>query len=578
LIDDQKAVKSKTVELTEDDLAKKREKAKERRRRTHQGSNLLGSIDEGTPNKGRKSRISEPIKKSTEDGGASSLTLGDMVEVFRGHNKLKNGLKAISDYRVVSPEVWALYKTLYGGGPILCQLGPDMYGPSVLKKKEEIKKLREEQNRAEKQKGKKGYVPIFEEKHGQTADRRHHRRPTQVAQRKQRASLLDTLFNKEKEDPLHMLKVMRERDREQRQMEIEEQDGYTNADKKGVFRGPLLQFGKMNPVTIPERFDKSYVPPPEEPKPEEKKHKHRVSFKEENMNSDSNGGDTQEKYDPTPFKLEPGSPRKTSDVTGTTADVEISDTTSIVSDTPSAMPSEMSMGLDAEHVDHRLFGGYDVEWVADDHVKSCMVNGCGRVFTFMRRKHHCRKCGRVVCSRCSRSRQRVEGLQWKQRVCDECIAFQNKECSLNKRFQKGETKSSGFTIAGVTFTESSSPTKAAEDKSSEATDTKLSGWMLYRPENDTGLLQKRFLVSNSTRNTLKVFKTALDGYYDRKPLAEFSGPFFVGLWDGKTQFKQYDNGLKVSATVNFAGSSDALFFSAADLEERELWTQSLLQI
>ncbi|KAF2621551.1 hypothetical protein BU25DRAFT_435478 [Macroventuria anomochaeta] len=38
-------------------------------------------------------------------------------------------------------------------------------------------------------------------------------------------------------------------------------------------------------------------------------------------------------------------------------------------------------------------------WQPDSHVTHCPV--CNRQFTFLFRKHHCRKCGRVVCSQCS---------------------------------------------------------------------------------------------------------------------------------------------------------------------------------
>ncbi|KAF1846328.1 FYVE-domain-containing protein [Cucurbitaria berberidis CBS 394.84] len=38
-------------------------------------------------------------------------------------------------------------------------------------------------------------------------------------------------------------------------------------------------------------------------------------------------------------------------------------------------------------------------WQPDAEVSQCPV--CGRYFTFLFRKHHCRKCGRVVCSSCS---------------------------------------------------------------------------------------------------------------------------------------------------------------------------------
>ncbi|KAF2274389.1 FYVE-domain-containing protein [Westerdykella ornata] len=38
-------------------------------------------------------------------------------------------------------------------------------------------------------------------------------------------------------------------------------------------------------------------------------------------------------------------------------------------------------------------------WQPDSEVDSCFV--CGRYFTFLNRRHHCRKCGRVVCANCS---------------------------------------------------------------------------------------------------------------------------------------------------------------------------------
>ena len=37
-------------------------------------------------------------------------------------------------------------------------------------------------------------------------------------------------------------------------------------------------------------------------------------------------------------------------------------------------------------------------WVADSEVKACAA--CGSLFTQLRRKHHCRSCGHIYCSKC----------------------------------------------------------------------------------------------------------------------------------------------------------------------------------
>lgn len=61
---------------------------------------------------------------------------------------------------------------------------------------------------------------------------------------------------------------------------------------------------------------------------------------------------------------------------------------------------------------------YSVQWVEDDEVDKCMC--CSGEFGLLRRKHHCRSCGSVVCSSCSDHRCQVPGLQGEQRVCNNC--------------------------------------------------------------------------------------------------------------------------------------------------------------
>ncbi|XP_071795779.1 zinc finger FYVE domain-containing protein 26-like isoform X2 [Asterias amurensis] len=59
-------------------------------------------------------------------------------------------------------------------------------------------------------------------------------------------------------------------------------------------------------------------------------------------------------------------------------------------------------------------------WVPDTKVTHCMVCKDER-FSMFNRRHHCRRCGRVVCWRCSQLKAVVEGYgDTPVRVCDQC--------------------------------------------------------------------------------------------------------------------------------------------------------------
>jgi len=59
-------------------------------------------------------------------------------------------------------------------------------------------------------------------------------------------------------------------------------------------------------------------------------------------------------------------------------------------------------------------------WDSDDTVEACVI--CSERFTFIKRRHHCRKCGRVICGNCSQKRILVPAVDAKKptRVCDKC--------------------------------------------------------------------------------------------------------------------------------------------------------------
>ncbi|XP_049452932.1 zinc finger FYVE domain-containing protein 26 isoform X1 [Epinephelus fuscoguttatus] len=63
------------------------------------------------------------------------------------------------------------------------------------------------------------------------------------------------------------------------------------------------------------------------------------------------------------------------------------------------------------------------DWVPDTKQHMCMV--CQRErFTMFNRRHHCRRCGRLVCHACSEHKMPVEGCPGEEvRVCDQCYAY-----------------------------------------------------------------------------------------------------------------------------------------------------------
>eukprot|EP00466_Bigelowiella_natans_P000623 jgi/Bigna1/125969/aug1.1_g677 len=59
-------------------------------------------------------------------------------------------------------------------------------------------------------------------------------------------------------------------------------------------------------------------------------------------------------------------------------------------------------------------------WVKDTAGATCQL--CSSKFGFINRRHHCRVCGRLVCSKCSPHRRMLPNISksQKQRVCNEC--------------------------------------------------------------------------------------------------------------------------------------------------------------
>ena len=73
-------------------------------------------------------------------------------------------------------------------------------------------------------------------------------------------------------------------------------------------------------------------------------------------------------------------------------------------------------------------------WVPDDSAAVC--SECGSEFTFMRRRHHCRVCGRLFCGDCTQQTFELPpqyGWKGPQRVCESCylILYSRKQLGVS---------------------------------------------------------------------------------------------------------------------------------------------------
>ncbi|KAL1439301.1 hypothetical protein MTO96_010326 [Rhipicephalus appendiculatus] len=80
------------------------------------------------------------------------------------------------------------------------------------------------------------------------------------------------------------------------------------------------------------------------------------------------------------------------------------------------LPDELSLELSSES-GHR---GNPV-WMPDEFTSNCM--DCNAHFTLLRRRHHCRRCGKIFCSRCSAHSITLPryGHYKPVRVCNSCF-------------------------------------------------------------------------------------------------------------------------------------------------------------
>ena len=80
---------------------------------------------------------------------------------------------------------------------------------------------------------------------------------------------------------------------------------------------------------------------------------------------------------------------------------------------------ESLQGLTEEQL---MLGKIAPFWIPDTEAASCMI--CDAKFTLVRRRHHCRACGQVLCSLCCSEKFALSHMDGKEgRVCKPCLAI-----------------------------------------------------------------------------------------------------------------------------------------------------------
>eukprot|EP00116_Pleurobrachia_bachei_P012381 sb/3472643/ len=72
-------------------------------------------------------------------------------------------------------------------------------------------------------------------------------------------------------------------------------------------------------------------------------------------------------------------------------------------------------------------------WVPDSEATSCA--SCQESFTLIRRKHHCRHCGKIFCQSCTANTASLSFTKTRRpvRVCDRCHSFLSQAAPSSSR-------------------------------------------------------------------------------------------------------------------------------------------------
>eukprot|EP01104_Vermistella_antarctica_P020495 TRINITY_DN8779_c0_g1_i1.p1 TRINITY_DN8779_c0_g1~~TRINITY_DN8779_c0_g1_i1.p1 ORF type:complete len:603 (+),score=105.86 TRINITY_DN8779_c0_g1_i1:185-1993(+) len=109
---------------------------------------------------------------------------------------------------------------------------------------------------------------------------------------------------------------------------------------------------------------------------------------------------------------------------------------------------------------HKLEFDWKGHWAVDKEVKSC--GKCKDSFSFTTRRHHCRFCGNIFCSKCSKESIKYDIIDFGEReikVCDPCFTFLGGEVSQGRNRASSRMRKRPTTSGLGSGSQESSPTQ-----------------------------------------------------------------------------------------------------------------------
>lgn len=97
---------------------------------------------------------------------------------------------------------------------------------------------------------------------------------------------------------------------------------------------------------------------------------------------------------------------------------------------PGEEPAGSARSTNLKRNDMEELGSRQPEWMPDAEAPNCMK--CNQKFTFTKRRHHCRACGKVYCAGCCNRKCKLKYLDKEARVCVLCFDTIHKAQALER--------------------------------------------------------------------------------------------------------------------------------------------------